>query len=105
ARNNQPLQQGRKASPEYRKNRHRRGIGPAPPDLDIEPLTENGIGGAKNDRGKSHAPAEGGPVEKSGHRGGHCQNARGDQTIAASGMNERGKNLARRADAPQSIKR
>ena len=39
-----PLQQRREAGRKEGKHRRRRGVGPASPDCDIEPLTEQGIG-------------------------------------------------------------
>jgi len=43
----QPLQQRREAGSQPRKDRHRRGIGPAASDLDIQPFAENGVSGAE----------------------------------------------------------
>ena len=98
-------QQRREAGLEEGKHRHRRGVGPASPDCDIEPLTEHGIGGAKHDRGEDHAPAKRGPVklprEGAGEGECHC----GDHYIATGAMKVSAENLARGAGVPQGVKR
>jgi len=74
-------------------------------DFDVEPLAENRIGGAEEDRGEDNAPAEGAPTQLPREHPCYRQRDRRNQNIAAGAMKERADNLARGAGAPQGVKR
>ena len=105
ARNDEPLQERRETRAEQRKNRHRRGIGPAPPNLDVQPFAEGGIGGAEDDRGEDHAPPEHGPAAKPREHKRDGDRSRRDQNVAAGAMDQSEHDLARGAGPPEGVKR
>src|SRR4051794_27336461 len=105
-RNDDPLPEWRDAGPEEWDDRHGFGVGPAAPDLYVEPLAEDGVANARDDRGSDHpAEAPRRPVAVPQEQERQDERTGSDEQVAQAAVHDREGDLPGASLGPESVER